>query len=211
MGTGALLDAQLVPASLRDTSGNTPNGPNAELVRFRTGVNRVTALHRLNDIAQKLSLPTNWGVTVVAVQRPAEIVNYRSVSDTPLILGGTLAVGALAALALTLIASVRRRRHDLALLKTFGFTRAQLATVIAWQSTVAVLVGTVVGVPLGILMGRALWSDFARGIHAVPQPTVPTLAIAVVSVGAVVLANVVAAIPAIEAARTRTALLLQAE
>jgi ABC-type lipoprotein release transport system permease subunit len=145
------------------------------------------------------------------VQRQAEIVNYRSVSNTPLILGGTLAAGALAALALTLIASVRRRRHDLALLKTFGFTRVQLAGVVAWQSTVSVLVGTLLGVPCGIILGRALWNEFARGIHAVPEPSVPTLAIALIAIGAVVMANIVAAIPGIQAAGTPTAALLQAE
>lgn len=103
----------------------------------------------MNDIAKKLSLPTNLGgVTVVSVQRPAEIVNDGSISNTPLILGGALALDALFALALTLIASVRRRRHDLALLKTFGFTRRQLAAVVAWQATISVLIGVAIGVPL---------------------------------------------------------------
>ena len=43
----------------------------------------------------------------------------------PAILSGGLAAGAVAALGLTLIASVRRRRRDFALLKTLGFTRRQ--------------------------------------------------------------------------------------
>ncbi|MGZ4690783.1 MAG: FtsX-like permease family protein [Acidimicrobiia bacterium] len=211
LGTGAVLDARLVPPDLRDPSGNTPVGPNAALVRFRAGADRAAARHGLQDIAHTLSLPTNWGVTVVPVQRPAEIVNYRSVSNTPYILGGMLAVGALLALALTLIASVRRRRHDLALLKTFGFTRVQLAAVIAWQATVSVFIGIALGVPLGILVGRLLWNVFAREIHVVPHPNVPALVITLIAVGAIVLANVVAAAPGIQAARTRTATLLQAE
>ena len=148
---------------------------------------------------------------MVAVQRPAEIVNYRSVSNTPYILGGTLAAGALFALALTLVASVRRRRHDLALLKTFGFTRVQLAAVIAWQATISVLIGIAVGVPLGIVIGRTLWSVFAREIQVVPNPSIPTATIALVAVGAIIVANVVAAAPGIQAARTRTAALLRAE
>ena len=102
------------------------------------------------------------------------------------ILGGTLAAGALFALALTLVASVRRRRHDLALLKTFGFTRVQLAAVVAWQATVSVLIGIAVGVPLGIIIGRQLWNVFAREIHVVPNPSIPTATIALVAVGAIV-------------------------
>ena len=43
--------------------------------------------------------------------RPAEIANYRSMGTTPAILGVTLAAGAVVALGLTLVASVRRRRR----------------------------------------------------------------------------------------------------
>jgi ABC-type lipoprotein release transport system permease subunit len=82
---------------------------------------------------------------------------------------------------------------------------------VSWQSTVAVTIGTVVGVPLGVAAGRSLWTLFARGINAVPQPTVPTASIALVTVGALVLANIVAAVPGRRAARTPTALLLRTE
>ena len=61
--------------------------------------------------------------TVLPVQYPAEIENYRSIGSTPLLLAGGLAVGAVVALGLTLVASVRRRRRDLALLKSLGFTQ----------------------------------------------------------------------------------------
>ena len=73
------------------------------------------------------------------------------------------------------------------------------------------ILGTVVGVPLGILAGRFLWDRFANALHVVPEPTVPALSIALIAVGAVLLANLVAAIPGRQAARTRTALLLHAE
>ena len=130
---------------------------------------------------------------------------------TPALLGAALAGGAIAALMLTLIASVRRRRRELALLKTLGFTRRQLAAVVSWQSTIAVGIGVILGVPLGIVFGSALWNLFARQIHVVPDPTVPAATLALVAVGALVLANLVAAIPGYLAARTRTAVLLHAE
>jgi ABC-type lipoprotein release transport system permease subunit len=131
--------------------------------------------------------------------------------NTPALLGAALAIGAIAALALTLIASVRRRRRELALLKTLGFTRRQLAAAVAWQSTIAAAIGVVIGIPIGIILGRSLWNLFARAIHAVPQPTIPTLAVTLVAVGALVVANLVAAIPGLQAARTQTAVLLHAE
>jgi ABC-type lipoprotein release transport system permease subunit len=129
----------------------------------------------------------------------------------PALLGTALAVAAVVALALTLIASVRRRRRDLALLKALGFTHRQLAAVVAWQSSVAVAIGTIIGVPIGIVVGRVLWSLFAHELHVVPQPSVPALTLFFVAVAALVLANMVAAIPGRQAARTPTALVLQSE
>jgi ABC-type lipoprotein release transport system permease subunit len=165
----------------------------------------------LNRIASQLTNNFNFGVFTGPPLRPAEIVNYRSLGTTPAVLGSALATGAVVALGLTLVASVRRRRRDAALLKTLGFTRGQLASVVAWQSSVAVIIGTAVGVPLGIVLGRLLWAMFANEIHAVPTPSVPVLSIVLIAIGAFVLANLVAAVPGRIAARTPTALLLRAE
>jgi hypothetical protein len=215
MGTGALIDlGPLIPGT-GSSGGNPANqghpGPNTIFIRLRSGANRAASLQSLHKVADALNSPATGPVSVLAVQRPAEIVNYRSVGTTPALLGAALAAGAVSALGLTLIASVRRRRRDMALLKTFGFTRRQLAAVVAWQSSVAVAIGIVVGLPLGIALGRALWDLFANSIHVVPAPTVPVMSVTLVAVGALVLANVVAAIPGRIAARTPAALLLRAE
>jgi ABC-type antimicrobial peptide transport system permease subunit len=211
MGIGALVSSALIPASVTNSNNLSPAGPSAELVRLHNGANPVASLRSLNQIANKLFFPTNYGVFILSVQRPAEIINYRSMGTIPAFLGLGLAIGAATALGLTLVASVRRRRRDLALLKTFGFTGRQLAGTVAWQSSVAVGLGAIVGVPLGIVIGRFLWDLFARGIYAVPLPSVPGLTIALIAVGALVLANIIAAIPGRIAARTQTALLLRAE
>jgi hypothetical protein len=76
---------------------------------------------------------------------------------------------------------------------------------------VAAIIGVVVGVPAGIALGRWLWTLFARAIFAVPEPSVPVTQVVLVALGALVLANVVAAIPGRIAARTSTALVLRAE
>ena len=73
------------------------------------------------------------------------------------------------------------------------------------------LVGIVVGIPLGVVTGRWLWDLFARQIYAVPYPTVSVPSLALVALGTLLLANVVAAVPARNAARTPTALMLRAE
>jgi len=178
---------------------------------LKPGANPTLASRSLGGIDAKLNASPDSAGGVVGVLRPAEIANYRSIGTLPGLLGVALAAGAVIALGLTLVASVRRRRRELALLKTLGFTQLQLAATVAWQSTVAVALGIVVGVPLGIVVGRTLWNLFARDIHAVPFPSVPIVTIVLVSLAALLLANVVAAMPGRIAARTPTALILRAE
>jgi hypothetical protein len=209
MGSGAILSYTLIPINQRNLFDVLP-GPNAILVRVKPGSNRVADAHALSAMLVKLG-GNNNGAQLQSVQRPAQIINYGSLGGTPLVLGAALAVGATVAMGLTLITSVRRRRRELALLKILGFTRRQVAAAIAWQSSVATSLGVLIGVPLGVVLGRFLWDLFAHEIYAVPSPTVPIGSVVLVIVGALVLANVVAAIPGRIASRTRTALLLRAE
>jgi hypothetical protein len=207
MGIGALVPQAIIPTPPGQPAAD--NGPNAVLVRLRD--DSPAALQSLRRIAHATTTPIDNGVTVYSVLRPAEIVNYRSMGTIPAFLGGGLAAGAVVALGLTLVASVRRRRRELAALKTLGFTGRQLASVVAWQSSVAVAIGTVVGVPLGIVLGRALWDLFAREINVVPVPSVPILLVVLIALAGLVLANVVAAVPGWSAARTPAGLLLRSE
>ncbi len=221
MGTGVVIPQGLEPARFkRALTYPDPNlnGPAIVVVRLRHGVPAAAGLASVQLVASAANRimaadPEGAGDTynVLGVQRPAEIVNYQSSGDTPAILAAGLAAGAVVSLGITLAASVRRRRRDLALLKTLGFTRRQLAVAVAWQASVAAITGIVIGVPIGIALGRWLWDLFARDIYAVPRPTVPVLEVVVVAVVTIVLANLVAALPGRMAARTPTALVLRAE
>jgi hypothetical protein len=219
MGIGAMLTTAMAPpAFLRAVTNPDPTlgGPGLVFVRLREGVKAAAGLadmQRIADAGTK-ALAADPGaqggaVALLGVQRPAEIVNYRSTGGTPALLASGLAAGATLALGLTLAASVRRRRHDLALLKTLGFTKRQLAAAVAWQASIAALIGVVVGVPLGIALGRQLWILFARNINAVPQPTVPVTSVILVALGALALANLVATLPCRSAARTPAARVLR--
>jgi hypothetical protein len=208
MGTGAVLDYRIIPAAARNLFEVTP-GPNAILVRTKGGASRA-ALASLQSIGRRVDVAINGG-SVFGVLRPAQIINYGSLGTTPFLLGAALAVGAAAALGLTLVTSVRRRRHDLAILKTLGFTRGQLATAVAVQASVAAVIGCAVGIPVGIALGRVLWVLFAGEISAVPAPTVPGGTITVIGALALALAILVATIPGRLAARTPTSQLLRAE
>ena len=212
MGTGAAIPYTVIPSILRSGGvSGSPQGPDAIFVRLKSDVSPAAALPQLRRIAAATGNSDNDGVVVDAVERPAEIVNYKTLGAIPAILGAALAVGTVLGLGLTLLASVRRRRHDLALLKTLGFTQRQLGGVVACQATVAVTLGALAGVPLGIVAGRYLWNLFANEIHAVPAPTVSAAAVILVTLGALVLANLVSLIPGRLAARTSIGRMLQAD
>jgi hypothetical protein len=219
MGTGAVLSDHVSPAFVHAIQNPDPNlrGPGLVFVRLHRSVSSAVGLADMNRIANLANKvfaadPNATGdtVEVLGVQHPAEIVNYQSTGATPVVLAAGLAVGAIVALALTLIASVRRQRRDLALLKTLGFTTRQLAATIASQASVIAAIAAVVGMPVGIAVGRQLWILFARNINAVPQPTVPASLI-LVAAGTLILANLVAAVPARMAAHTPAALVLRTE
>ncbi len=220
MGTGAILSSAVEPPAFRRALENPDpllNGVALAVVRLRRGAPTAAGLTSLRRVAAAgtaiLQRDPNAGgqFLVLGVQQPAEILSYASTGDTPLLLAAGLAGGAFVALALTLAASVSRRRRELALLKTFGLTQGQLAAVVAWQASVAAVVGIAVGVPGGILVGRWLWILFAREIFVVPDATIPAAQIALVALAALVLANLAATWPGRRAAQTPTAIVLAAE
>ena len=215
MGTGAVLPVERRTGGHAGRPGQQGPQPERTQHRVRAPAPRGDAQAGKAD-ADRILQSTNrafaadpqtstYTLSVLPVERPAQIVNYRSMGSTPILLAVGLVVGAVVALGLTLVTSVRRRRGELGVLKTLGFTQRQLAATVAWQASVAAVVGIVVGIPLGIAAGRQLWILFARDINAVPTPTVPVLTIALIAVGTLVLANLIAAFPGRLAARTPAA------
>jgi len=221
MGIGAMVPLSVEPAAFTKYLHNkivALDGHSVEFVRLRKGAPPTLALASLRKIArygqQLVDKTPNGGGSSTFVQSvlyPAEIENYRTIGIIPDLLALALAVGAVVALGLTLIASVNRRRRDLALLRTLGFTGRQLLSAVAWQASVAGAVGAIFGIPLGILAGRWLWTLFANNIYAVPRPTTPFIPLLIVAFAALVLANLVAALPGRSAARTSAAQVMRGE
>jgi hypothetical protein len=217
-GTGAVASTQLIPSTPDSVCGQQAY---MVLIRMRTGVTPAAALtdtrriaiatNRIFAAAPASSSCYQDVVSVLPVQHPAEIANYRTLGSTPALLSAVLALTAVVALGLTLVASVRRRRRDLATLKALGFTTRQLLSTVCWQSSVAAIIGVVFGVPLGVVLGRWLWTLFAREIYVVPEPTIPLLSVTLVVIAALAFANIVATIPGRIAGRTPTALVLRWE
>jgi len=141
----------------------------------------------------------------------AAIVNARQMGGQPVALAVGLAAAAVLSLALTVLSSVRRRRQELALLKVLGMTRGQLRSVIAWQTTLTLLIAVAIGGPLGVAGGRLAWQSFAGSLGAMPVSEIPVAGLILGLLALVLAGNLLSTGPAAIAARTRPAIALRAE
>jgi hypothetical protein len=143
--------------------------------------------------------------------KPNVLVNFGESVNFPLLFAVALTVFGAATLLHLLLVSVARRRIEAGLLKALGFVRRQVAAAVCWQATVVALAGIVVGAPVGIAVGRVLWRVFATNFGVVPVTVVEPVLIVILAAGVLAGANLLAAVPALLAARSRPAQLLRAE
>ena len=78
-------------------------------------------------------------------------------------------------------------------------------------ATALVVPAVLLGIPVGVALGRWGWMAVAEELHVLVEPAVPALALALVVPGALLVANLVAAAPAWAARRTPPATVLRSE
>jgi hypothetical protein len=176
---------------------------NVFLLRYRAGTDAASETSHLRAALDPL--PTR------ASGEPREVQALSDISGLPALLGGVLALLAAATLAHTLISSVRRRRRDLAVLRTIGFVRRQVWLSVFWQTATLVTLALLIGIPLGALLGRFAWNVFAEDLGAISEPQVAWIPFLVIIPVAFALAGLVATVPAWLAGRTRPGVALRAE
>ncbi len=194
----------------------------------RGGEVTLATLHRLvpeaprNTFAVRVAPDADPGQVTAALKRdfgpllgpsikPQDLTDLSRVGGAPSAVVALMGALALAALGHALVVTVRRRRRDLAVLKTVGFERSQVASAVAWQALTFAAAGIALGVPIGIAAGRWAWWLVADGLGVVPASTIPALAVAILIPATAVAAVGVAALPARAAARTAPAATLAAE
>jgi hypothetical protein len=180
-----------------------PGTVNADLVvTWAAGVDHRAATQQLAE---------RTGAEIVAPILPAEVNNLEQVDTTLAVLAVFLGVLGALTLVHALVTTVRRRRRDLAVLRALGFSRGQLATTVSSQAVAIAAVAIIVGMPIGIVVGRAAWIAVAHGIGVEPAPLASFLVLTFIGAGVLILALAAAAIPARMAQTTSTARVLRTD
>jgi hypothetical protein len=180
-------------------------------IEIEPNADRAAVLARVRDASSAWVPPDSAVARFTKPVRPAEIINARSVRSAPLFVGGLLVVAATVGLGAAIIISVRSRRHEMAILRTLGFTGGQLRGSVRIQALAMMFGGFVVGAPLGIAIGRIAWRAFASRLGVVTATTIPIGWIVVTALGAAAVALLAAAGPARVAARAEPSVSLRSE
>ena len=202
-GTQPLADGAALTSAGFAPLNNDTNGTPFLVGRFAPGTNRTEAERRITALPN-VENPTPTSVAV-------EITRLQQIGWFPATLCALLGTLALLAVGHALVTAVRRRRRDLALLKTLGFDRRQVRATVAWQATILAAVGLIVGIPLGLIVGDLVWNHITDGLGMPIPATTPALAIALTIPVVLILVNLIAYLPAHNAAQTRPAIALRAE
>jgi ABC-type antimicrobial peptide transport system permease subunit len=172
-------------------------------VSLRPGADVAAVAHRLDGTVKPITLTPPPPIT--------EVQTIRDVAALPLALSAFLALLAVGAVGHALSIAVRRRRHELAVLRALGLTRLQSRMVVATQASVLAVIGLVFGVPLGIALGRTIWRAAAGTAPLAYHPPLAVVALLLIGPLALLAANALAAWPARRAARLQTGQILRIE
>jgi hypothetical protein len=141
----------------------------------------------------------------------ADLRGYDAVRGTPVLLASILAVLGVGVLVQTIAASARGRRRELAVLRCLGFVGRELRATVRWNAMTLVGICLAVSVPIGIAVGRALWSSFARDIGLVADPITPVGGVVTVIVATLAATLLLVAVVGRQATRLNPAEALRTE
>ena len=165
LGIGALVarDAYL------QMGGSADNSPEFTMVRMADGADPAAVIADLPEgFEDRVRITTTWFTDT----KPAELLQLDAAMSY-------LRVARLASFGILLAVVVhacwvraRADRRDLAVLRVVGFTRRQLDSVAAWQVAPLAVGALVLGVPLGVIVGRRVYMLFAQSLAVVDEATI---------------------------------------
>ena len=195
LGIGALMTR----AAYVRLHGDDANLPEFTTVRLHAGADAGGLVTRRSEFHDAARSTTNWFTNA----KPAEL---RQLDEALPALRWGLALG-FASLGAVMVHALwtrgRSQRRDLAVLRALGATRGQLDAVAAWQAVPFAIGAVVIGIPIGVVLGRRSFTAFARSMAVVDTASTSFTALSVL-VLAVLAATGAGCVAGIVVARRRT-------
>lgn len=170
-------------------------------------------LIRLHDGADRDALMASLSQSYFTVEPSPvpDVENLANVRRLPLSLAAFLVLLAVGAVGHALLTGARHRAHDLAVLRALGITPRQAAACVSWQATIIGIIALAIGVPAGVIAGRAVWRLTADSLSFVYVGPLAAVAMLLVVPGALLVCWILAIWPARAAGRRPAAEVLRAE
>ena len=172
------------------------------------------ALIRLRDPGVTATVRDEWrgqGMYVNERATPGSISSLADIRQVPVIVAAFVALLGTAAAAHALAIAVRRRQHDLAVLRALGLRPGQTRAIVRWQAATLALVAVAIGIPVGVTLGRMVWFSIAEPSNVVVYTDINVLGLVVFVAAIAGLAVVLSIWPGRSAARLRPATILRSE
>jgi hypothetical protein len=133
------------------------------------------------DVASRIEAHWATGkinVYLVDAREPADIQGLRSLGHLPLWLAAMVVALVTATVMLAVLQGIRQRRHELAVIRVMGARRRTVHAAGLWYSLSVMTVASVVGIPLGLALGRRSWDWIAAHYGILATHGAPYLEIA---------------------------------
>jgi|GEM_PF-2819557 len=217
LGTGILLSAPFFHEVITEAeaAAGVPTGRFYDTIGgfvaidLRDGADSAQFIDTLGDGVRSWDSARRQPAMHLEPVRPAQIADLASIQTAPPLLAGLIALTMIIGLVAGLGRAIRIRRRELAVLRALGCRSSQIYATLCWQSLTVVVIGLVVGVPLGTIGGSALWRSFASGLGVAPAATIASAAIGIVIGSAIAVSILAALLPGRRAAAERPAAALR--
>lgn len=180
--------------------------PQLVLIDFADGADRARTTKALAALGLRGPLQSE-GLDVPALVD----LDVRQADSVPRLFGALMAVLSVGVLIHLVLTGVRARRHELATLRSLGFTRRQVRAAVAWQATILTAVPFAVAALIGAAAGRAVWLAYAERLSVAPATVLAWQPVLGFLVQFLMAANVVGLIAARTATRYQAAAALRTE
>jgi ABC-type lipoprotein release transport system permease subunit len=130
-----------------------------------------------------------------SIARPSDVEGLVRLRSLPVVLASLLVLVVGVTVMNAMVIAVRRRRRDIAILQSLGSTRGNVTAVGVWQGVTIGVVALLLGIPIGVVLGRWLWVRLANGFGTLAEPVVPLPGVAALVVVVLVLAAISGLVP----------------